>query len=434
MAAPSAAPSITTITLQEESFIYSTSESSADGLGAVFSDNINATGATFSLLTQFGTTADITEGYLVVKTVADWINLYINKYKGLCGSVLVKSPDPAGVGMGCTETGAGKTCFNGATGNLARHWWSVHNFMQYGAPCIIAGAAGKWGLTLNPLMDKSKISNIDVIFALTTSTQQANIVKDVVLGRGNDCFGIVGACGSMSGGFGEPTATVGGQTSSGITGQGLSLAQYGMCVYGQKDHFGLLEDDLTVITTPLIADAAGCIIRTDRDFGPWWSPAGYIRGRILNVLRLTEQPTQVSQTDLYGKRINYAITEPGKGSFLFSDRTLISDTTSPYRVTSVSRLLTYLVNTIGPLAKKFLFEFNNELTRTSFVNSATPVLEYVKSTGGLTSYKLVCDSTNNPEDVVLNNEFVIDIVLKPTTPITTINLRLTNANITNVTA
>jgi hypothetical protein len=83
------------------------------------------------------------------------------------------------------------------------------------------------------------------------------------------------------------------------------------------------------------------------------------------------------------------------------------------------------------MAKKFLFEFNNEITRTSFVNSATPVLEYVRGTGGLTSYKLVCDATNNPEEVVLNNQFVIDMVLKPTTPITTITLRLTNANITN---
>jgi len=427
-----AAPSVTTVTLQQESFVYSTSEPTAQGLGAVFGHNLSTTGATFSLLTRFGSTFDVAEGYMTIKDVTFWINNYLKTYAGLCGNIAVKSPDSNIRGLsGCNEAGADKSCFNGATGDLAKHWWSVHNFLQYGGSCLVAGEAAKWGKTLNPLMDKSKIANISVAFALDNSATQANIVKDVVLGRGNDCFGIVGASGSMSGGYGEPTATVGGQTSSGITGQGLSLAQYGMCVFGQKEHFGLLDEDLTVITTPLMADAAGCIIRTDRDYGQWWSPAGYARGRLLNVLRLSDQPSEASQTDLFNKRINYATTSPGQGSFLFSDRTLISEGTSPYRVTSVSRLLTYLINTIGPMAKKFLFEFNNEITRTSFVNSATPVLEYVRGTGGLTSYKLVCDATNNPEEVVLNNQFVIDIVLKPTTPITTITLRLTNANITN---
>lgn len=435
MAAPT--PSVTVIKLQEESFVYSSSEAASDSVGAVFAEKVNATGATASLLTTFGTTSDVSEGYRTVKTVTEWINTYINTYKGLCAGIAVKSPNPSGTGKACTETGAGSTCFNGATGVLATQWWGVHNFLQYGGPCFVAGDTNTYSKNLNPLMDKSKLAKIDVVFALDHTKDQADIVTSVVNGRGNDCFGVVGVSGAMSGGYGEFVAGYGGQTSTGVTGwgaaQGASLGQYGILMFGQKQHFGLLDGDLTLITTPLMADAAGCIVRTDRDYGQWWSPAGYIRGRILNVLRLKDVPSDASQQDLYRKRINYAITNPGQGSFLFSDRTSIADDASAYRVSSVSRMVTYLVNQIGPLAKKFLFEFNNEITRSSFVNSATPILEYVRSTGGLTSYKLVCDETNNPEDVVLNNEFVVDIVLKPTTPITTLTLRFTNANVpTNV--
>lgn len=419
--------SITTIELLNQTFVSSSSEDLSNAVGAVFSDKVNTSGVTMSLLTEFGETADISAGYILVETVAEWVNRYTTKYAGICGADGVKSPDPTNALTMCTGPNS-TNCFAGANGNLARQWWSVHNFLQYGGNCVISGDGGAWTRANNPLLDKSKFADIDVVFALDHGLTQANIVRDVVLGRSNDCFGVVGVSGTVSG-YGEPVSGNGGQTAINVQPRGLSLSQYGMAVFGEKEHFGLEDEDLTIISTPLIADAAGCIIRTDRDYYPWYSPAGYVRGRILNLIRLKDQPSKSTQAYFLANKINYASTISGQGTFLFSDRTLMTDDASSYKYVNVSRLLIYLVKNITPIANRFLFELNNDATRTSFINSATPILEAAQSTGGLQDYTITCDESNNTAALIADNKFVVDITIKPTKSIYSVTLRFTNLNI-----
>jgi len=418
---------ITTVELLNQTFVSSDSERLSDDIGAVFSDRTNTTGVTMSLLTEFGDVADNLAGYMLISTVADWVNKYTAKYAGICGPDMVRSPDPSN-GITMCSVGPSAECFIGANGYLAKQWWSVHNFLQYGGSCIITGDTTTWNRSNTPILDKSKFPDIDIIFALDHGITQANIVKNLVLGRGNDCFGVVGASGFISG-YGEPVGGIGGQTANGMQPLGLSLGQYGMSIFGDKEHFGLEDEDLTIITTPLMADAAGCLIRTDRDYYPWYSPAGYVRGRILNIIRLKNQPTNAVQTYLTANKINFATTVPGQGTFLFSDRTLAEDDTSPYKYVNVARLLIYLIKTINPIANKLLFEINNASTRTSFVNSVTPIMTSIVGTGGLVDYSIVCDESNNTPAIINDNKFVVDIVLKPTKTVETIVLRFTNLNI-----
>lgn len=410
--------SLTTVELFDESLVFSSSEDLSNTIGAVFCQKLNTSGPTMSLLTVFGDTADNQAGYMLLNTVSEWINKYTSTYQGICGSIPVKSPDPM-------ETSGN---FNGATGTLASYWWSVHNFLQYGGKCIISGENSTFSQINNPITDKSKFPDIDVVFALDSSAVQANIVTTIVQGRLNDCFGVVGASGTALGGYGEPINGVGGQSAGNIQPRGLSLGQYGMCIFGEKEHFGLLDEDLSLVTSSLIPDVAGCLIRTDRDFFPWYSPAGYVRGRILNLIRLKNQPTESSQLNLLSKNINFAATVSGEGTFLLSDRTLYSDPTSPYKFVNVSRLLIHLVKNISPIAKRYLFDFNNTSTRTSFTNSVTPLLEKIKNTGGIVDYTVVCDSSNNTDVVVSNNQFIADVTIKPAKAINSITLRFTNLN------
>jgi len=228
-------------------------------------------------------------------------------------------------------------------------------------------------------------------------------------------------------GYGEPINGVGGQTAINITPRGLSLGQYGMAVYGNKLHFGL-NQNLNTVTSPLVADAAGCLIRTDRDFYPWYSPAGFNRGKVLNSIRLETEPSESAQTYLTSQNVNFFITVSGQGSFLFSDKTLLQDTSNPYRFINVSRLLIYLIKNIGPIAKRYLFEFNNELTRLSFTNNVEPILDEALASGGLTDFTVVCDESNNTPDIIAQNKFVADVTITSAIPIMTINLRFTNLN------
>jgi len=128
------------------------------------------------------------------------------------------------------------------------------------------------------------------------------------------------------------------------------------------------------------------------------------------------------------KQVNFYVTVPSQGTFLLSDRTLVEDQDSPYKFINVSRLLIFLIKAIGPIAKRLLYEFNNEVTRISFVNSVQPILEQAQASGGLTDYTIVCDESNNTPAVIANNNFVADITIKSAVPITTINLRFTNLN------
>lgn len=419
--------SITTVQLSDENFSYSFSEDLSNYIGAVYSHNIASSGATLSLLSQFGTTADKTSGYILIDKVSDWINRYNTVYKGICGSISVKNPNPTAIGIQCDATGASpSTCYNGATGTLATHWWSVHNFLQYGGKCIIAGDSDIWNENSNQLLDKSKFPGIDLVFALDHTEKQANLVKDTIIGRNYDCFGVVGVSGTVSG-YGEPVNGVGGQTAGEITPRGLSLGQYGMAVYGYKVHFGL-NQNLETVLSPLIADAAGCIIRTDRDYYPWFSPAGFNRGKLLNSISLDKSPSEASQVHLASKNVNFFVTVSGQGSFLFSDKTLLQNTESPYKFVNVSRLLIFLIKNIAPIAKRYLFEFNNDLTRLSFTNNIEPILEEARSSGGLTDYTIVCDESNNTPDIIAQNNFVADITITSSVPVMTINLRFTNLN------
>jgi hypothetical protein len=69
-----------------------------------------------------------------------------------------------------------------------------------------------------------------------------------------------------------------------------------------------------------------------------------------------------------------------------------------------------------------LFEFNDEFTRSQFVNIVTPFLREVQGRRGLTDFKVVCDSSNNTGQVIDTNNFVGDIYIKPNRSINFIQL------------
>jgi hypothetical protein len=48
---------------------------------------------------------------------------------------------------------------------------------------------------------------------------------------------------------------------------------------------------------PLNPDVAGLIARTETDFAAWFSPAGYARGNISNVIKLAFNPSKQEEMD-----------------------------------------------------------------------------------------------------------------------------------------
>jgi len=172
---------------------------------------------------------------------------------------------------------------------------------------------------------------------------------------------------------------------------------------------------------PLNGDIAGLCARNDANNFPWFSPAGTVRGSILNAVKLAYNPSQSERDVLYTNRINPVVFSPGGGIVLFGDKTGLAKASAFDRI-NVRRLFIFLETAIGAAARDQLFEFNDEITRNNFVNIVEPFLRDVQAKRGIQDFRVICDENNNTAEVIDSNEFVDDILIKPTRSIIYIGL------------
>ena len=199
----------------------------------------------------------------------------------------------------------------------------------------------------------------------------------------------------------------------------ITSTTYAVFDSGYKYMYDRFNDTFRYV--PLNGDVAGTCARTDIQQFPWFSPAGTARGSILNAVKLSYNPGRKQRDALYSNRINPIIFSPGAGIILFGDKTGFGKSSAFDRI-NVRRLFIYLEDAISAAAKDFLFEFNDEITRTSFVNIVEPFLRDVQSKRGIFDYVVICDETNNTAAVIDSNEFIADIYIKPARSINFIGL------------
>ena len=172
---------------------------------------------------------------------------------------------------------------------------------------------------------------------------------------------------------------------------------------------------------PLNADIAGICAQVDNDFDPWWSPAGYTRGKVKGVVALAFNPNKAQRDTLYSANVNPVVSFKGEGVILYGDRTL-QVKASAFQSINVRRLFIILEKAIAKAAQYQLFEFNDQFTRAQFRNMIEPYLREVKGRRGLYDFKVVCDENNNTPEVIDRGEFVASIFIKPARSINFITL------------
>lgn len=172
---------------------------------------------------------------------------------------------------------------------------------------------------------------------------------------------------------------------------------------------------------PMNGDTAGLCVRTDSERDPWFSPAGFNRGQIKNIVKLSYNPSQAERDALYKAGINPVVTFPGQGTVLFGDKTALARPSAFDRI-NVRRLFISLEKAISTASKYMLFEFNDTFTRAQFVNMVEPFLRDIQGRRGIYDFKVVCDESNNTADVIDRNAFVGDIYIKPARAINYIQL------------
>lgn len=179
----------------------------------------------------------------------------------------------------------------------------------------------------------------------------------------------------------------------------------------------------TYVWLPLNADIAGLQVRTATNNEPWFSPAGYNRGVIKNVIKLKWNPDKTSRDELYSNGINPVIIESGFGALLLGDKTGLTKPSSFSRI-NVRMLFIILEKAIATFAKYSLFEFNDEPTRAAFRNRTGVYLGNVAGRRGIEDdYFVKCDDENNDATVKNQNGFVAAIKVRPLRSINFIQLK-----------
>ena len=204
----------------------------------------------------------------------------------------------------------------------------------------------------------------------------------------------------------------------------LTSSSYAVLDTGAKYQYDRYNDTYRWI--PLNADIAGLCARTDYTTDAWFSPGGFTRGQVKNVVKLGFNPSQTERDNLYKESVNPVVTFPGQGTILYGDKTYLAKPSAFDRI-NVRRLFIVLEKAVATAAKYQLFEFNDDFTRAQFRNIVEPFLRNVQGRRGIIDFRVKCDSTNNTGEVIDRNEFVASIFIKPNRSINFITLNFVAA-------
>jgi hypothetical protein len=267
-------------------------------------------------------------------------------------------------------------------------------------------------------------NDVDVSFILsgkprggTVQTGLANYIIDNICEVRKDCMAFISPSAND---VTNVLSAAGSEVADMITFRNaLSSSSFAVMDTGYKYRYDRYNDVYRYV--PMNGDIAGLLARTSQEKDPWYSPAGYNRGKLKNVVKLAFNPNAAQRDILYPADINPVISENAQGTLLFGDKTLIGNNSAFDRI-NVRRLFIVLEKAIAEAAKSTLFEFNDAFTRAQFKNLIEPFLRDVQGRRGIYDFKVVCDDTNNTPQVIDSNQFVGDIYIKPARSINYIQL------------
>ena len=250
--------------------------------------------------------------------------------------------------------------------------------------------------------------------ASATDTTTGSYIVDSITSTRKDCVAFLS----------PPLNDVVNNPGEEVTKLTLTNTAYGSSSYAVMDSAWKYQYDRyrdVFFYCPMNGDIAGLCARTDFTNDAWWSPAGLTRGQIKNIVKLSWEATKAERDTMYPLSINPLITQKGAGVVLWGDKTMQTVPSAFDRI-NVRRLFIVLEKAISIAAKAMLFEFNDEFTRSQFVNMVEPFLREVQGRRGITDFKVVCDTSNNTGQVIDTNNFVGDIYIKPNRSINYIQL------------
>jgi hypothetical protein len=164
------------------------------------------------------------------------------------------------------------------------------------------------------------------------------------------------------------------------------------------------------------------IILNDQVAFPWFAPAGTRRGGVTNATasgyinsegEFVSIALNTGQRDtLYSNSINPITFLSGAGLVVFGQKTRARNASALDRV-NVARLIVYMRGQLEKLARPYLFEPNDKITRDQIKAAADAFCLELVSLRALYDYLVVCDESNNTPSRIDRNELYLDIAIEP---------------------
>jgi phage tail sheath protein FI len=176
-----------------------------------------------------------------------------------------------------------------------------------------------------------------------------------------------------------------------------------------------------------VVPASHMMLRTitlsDQASYPWFAPAGTRRGGITNATavgyidsRTGEFQTialNEGQRDvLYDLKVNPIPFFVGVGLVAYGQKTRARNASALDRI-NVARLVVYLRSQLNKLARPYIFEPNDKLTRDEVKQAVESLLLELVGLRAIFDFAVVCDESNNTPSRIDRNELWVDIAIEP---------------------
>jgi len=164
------------------------------------------------------------------------------------------------------------------------------------------------------------------------------------------------------------------------------------------------------------------IALSDQVSFPWFAPAGTRRGGITNATAvgyLTSEGefqsvalNEGQRDTLYNVKVNPITFFVGAGLVNFGQKTRARNASALDRI-NVARLVIYLRSQLNKLAKPYIFEPNDKITRDEIKQQVESLLLELVGQRALYDFLVVCDESNNTPNRIDRNELYVDIAIEP---------------------
>ena len=237
----------------------------------------------------------------------------------------------------------------------------------------------------------------------------------------------------------KQTAFVIGDTPFRLAPDGTSLSTWGNNINGafdNNDTGGVSYDEYMGMFYPsgytndntgnyIVVPPSHMMLRTiansDAKSFQWFAPAGLRRGGVDNATAVgylkdgefhaASLPESIRDV-LAGVKINPITTFPGSGIVNFGNYTRARAASALDRI-NVARLVCYLRRQLDILARPFLFEPNDRITRNEIKAAAESLLLELVGQRALYDFIVVCDESNNTNARIDRSELWLDIAIEP---------------------